>query len=130
MTTRPTLTLGTRMQRCPVCDETFSSEHIADRHRYIASTYDAFRRDGSLASVGNERRACLTPEQMLARRTKAGEPVFRLDERGVWHSGRRREMPQEAAPSSRRGTNTPAPVLGGTPHLESASDSRLAGEDR
>lgn len=75
----------TKVQQCTVCGEVFTSTTAGDKHRAIESHYDLIRIDGRLArvdreggepvvpaggilvSVGNQRRRCLTPDEMRDR---------------------------------------------------------------
>lgn len=81
----PHLGLGTKVQRCTVCEEVFTSPKSGDKHRVIAGHYDLIRIDGKLVRVGresgepvvpdggvlvsqgNQIRRCLTPDEMRAR---------------------------------------------------------------
>lgn len=50
----PHLGLGTKVQRCTVCEEVFTSPKSGDKHRVIAGHYDLIRIDGKLVRVGRE----------------------------------------------------------------------------
>lgn len=87
-----------KQQQCPVCREVFTGPTAADAHRIVADTYDLIRVDGrlvrtelkldekgrrlvpaggSLVSVGNQLRRCLTRDELAAK-------GLVLDDRGRW----------------------------------------------
>lgn len=104
------LGIGTAIQRCPLCGETFTGTEAGNMHRVLVETYDVVRlRDLRTLSVANERRRCLSVEEMAAK----GMARNRLGHWQRGNAGRRTERKPRAVAASMAGSDlsaVPAPT--------------------
>ena len=88
---------GSKMELCTVCNNVFNNTRAGDKHRVIESKYAIIRRNGKIErvsnddpilnrnstkvlSMNNERRRCLTPQEMH-------NIGMNQEKNGAWNAG-------------------------------------------